>query len=282
MFLAAILAAWVAQTGVAIADNCGDPSDCFSSQRAAILALIAIATVAAFVVGGPGAAIATFFLASDLATVATGRDPLTWEKTPQWVGALGIIDPTPGNVGARGGTRLARELAEEVTEEAAERAVREAAERAVREGTEEVTEEAAERALREGTEEVAEQAAPRAAGALSKPSSRALGRNLEAAGLDRPADAAAHHIAAGGAKRAAGAQSVLQRFGIDINTAENGVFLPKNLDALNPTGAAVHSTLHSNAYYSAVDDLLGQATTRAEALEALDYIRTELLAGRFP
>lgn len=134
--LATTSVAWIAQTGVALADNCGSPSDCFFSQRAAILALIAIATIAAFVVGGPGAAFATFFIASDVATAATGRDPLTWEKTPRWVGALGLIDPTPGNVGARGGTRLAREVAEEFAEDGGERTLREGAEAFGDEGAE--------------------------------------------------------------------------------------------------------------------------------------------------
>lgn len=37
---------------------------------------------------------------------------------------------------------------------------------------------------------------------------------------------------------------MLARFGIDINDAENGVFLPMNRAAPKPAGVAVHSTLH--------------------------------------
>jgi RHS repeat-associated protein len=64
------------------------------------------------------------------------------------------------------------------------------------------------------------------ASSLAGPSSRALGRALESSGIVRPADAAAHHIVAGSAQGAAAARAALQRLGIDINDAVNGVFLP--------------------------------------------------------
>jgi hypothetical protein len=104
------------------------------------------------------------------------------------------------------------------------------------------------------------------------PSSRALGRALEAAGHVRPPGAATHHIAAGSAKAAAPARAALERFGIGINDAANGVFLPPN----------VHAPLHTNAYYDAVNSALGQATTRQEALEVLDTIGRGIAVGTFP
>lgn len=116
----------------------------------------------------------------------------------------------------------------------------------------------------------------------SRPSSAVLGSNLQAAGVVRPTSTAAHHIVAGSSPKASQARAVLQRFGIDINDAGNGVFLPGNRTAPNPSGAAVHSTTHTDAYYAEVNQLLGQATTRSEALDALNYIRTELLSGGFP
>lgn len=58
------------------------------------------------------------------------------------------------------------------------------------------------------------------------------------------------------------------------------MFLPANRAVPNPTGAAVHSTLHTNPYYSKVNRLLGQATSRQDVLDTLDFIRGELLAGR--
>ena len=114
---------------------------------------------------------------------------------------------------------------------------------------------------------------------LSSPSSRELAANLEGAGLLRSPETAAHHIVAGSADAAAPARDVLARFGIDINSAENGVFLPANRSASNPSGAAVHSTLHSGAYYETVNALLLSATTRAEAIDALGYLREALLRG---
>jgi RHS repeat-associated protein len=111
------------------------------------------------------------------------------------------------------------------------------------------------------------------------PSGRALGQALEAAGFARPAGSAAHHIVAGGAEAAAPARAALERFGIGIHDAANGVFLPATRDAPNAAGAAVHSTLHTRAYYQAVNDALGQAATRQEAIEVLDSLRQSLLGG---
>ena len=111
------------------------------------------------------------------------------------------------------------------------------------------------------------------------PSSRALGRALEAAGFERQAGEAAHHIVAGGAEAAAPARAVLERFEIGINDAANGVFLPGTRATPNAVGAAVHSPLHTPGYYQAVNEALGQATTRQEALEVLQALRQSLLGG---
>mgnify|MGYP000356006659 CR=1 FL=1 len=98
------------------------------------------------------------------------------------------------------------------------------------------------------------------------PSSRALGRALEAAGHVRPPGSAAHHIVAGRAERAAPARAVLDRFGIGINDAANGAFLR----------SGAHNGLHTNAYYETVNSALSQATTRQEALQVLDALRRGL------
>jgi hypothetical protein len=110
------------------------------------------------------------------------------------------------------------------------------------------------------------------AGRAAVPSSRALGRALEGAGHVRAAGSAAHHIVAGGAGKAAEARGVLERFGIGINEASNGVFLP----------SGVHAPIHTNAYYEAVNNALRQATTRQEAVQALDAIRQSILGGGLP
>jgi RHS repeat-associated protein len=109
-------------------------------------------------------------------------------------------------------------------------------------------------------------------GRVARASSRALGRALEIAGHVRAPGAAAHHLVAGAAKRAAPARSVLQKFGIGINEAANGVFL----------SGSVHSPIHTREYYETVNELLGGAESRQQALEALEAIRQGVLSGGFP
>ncbi|WP_157367925.1 SpvB/TcaC N-terminal domain-containing protein [Alloactinosynnema sp. L-07] len=124
--------------------------------------------------------------------------------------------------------------------------------------------------------------AAQATGAAVRHSSAALGANLVRAGTAQPAQTAAHHIVAGGAGAAAPARAVLQRFGVHIDEAVNGVFLPRNVNSLNPTGAAVHSKVHTDRYYAAVNQLLGRATNRQQVVQSLAYIRQRLLSGGFP
>jgi RHS repeat-associated protein len=114
------------------------------------------------------------------------------------------------------------------------------------------------------------------------PSSRTLGAALEEAGFARGAGEAAHHIVAGSAEAAAPARQVLARFGIGINDAANGIFLPGNLAAENAAGAAVHSTLHTAEYYRAVNAALAGATSREGALLILNDIGESLSGGGFP
>jgi len=102
--------------------------------------------------------------------------------------------------------------------------------------------------------------------------SRALGRALEKAGYVRGKGEIAHHLVAWDAPRAAPSREILERFGIDINEAANGVFLSR----------AIHNHLHTNAYYDAVYDELLKAASRDEALAILDGIRRRLLGGTFP
>ncbi|MEX2555098.1 MAG: RHS repeat-associated core domain-containing protein [Actinomycetota bacterium] len=113
----------------------------------------------------------------------------------------------------------------------------------------------------------------RAAGlALVTPSSRALARALQAAGQVRPAGSAAHHMVAGSAAQAAAARAVLQRFGVGINDAVNGVFLP----------AAMHHSVHTSAYYQAGNEALSNATSRQQVIDILNSIGRALSSGGFP
>ena len=107
-----------------------------------------------------------------------------------------------------------------------------------------------------------------------------LARNLESAGHTRPSGTAAHHMVAGDA-RAQPAQRVLKKYGVDIDAADNGVFLPRDRNSPNPGNAHVHSTLHTDAYYAKVNRIMSRVTSRAEATQALDQIRRQLQNGTF-
>jgi HNH/ENDO VII superfamily nuclease len=112
--------------------------------------------------------------------------------------------------------------------------------------------------------------------------SRVLASNMEKAGVHRPRGAAAHHIVAGKARAAEVARRVLAKFGIGINDAENGVYLPCNSKAPCEALGTVHSSLHTNSYYKAIDELLLAARSRDEVLEILADIRSRLEAGWKP
>ena len=76
------------------------------------------------------------------------------------------------------------------------------------------------------------------------------------------------------------ARETLRSFAIGINHAGNGVFLPANTRSPNPGGAAVHSRVHTNAYYNYVNDRLSRAASRGEALQILEDIRGRLIRGQ--
>ncbi|WEH15704.1 polymorphic toxin-type HINT domain-containing protein [Streptomyces sp. VNUA24] len=109
-----------------------------------------------------------------------------------------------------------------------------------------------------------------------------LGDNLEASGVARPADTAAHHIVASTSPKAVAARQQLAKFGIDINDASNGVFLPRGSASANPTGASVHSRIHTNDYYAYVNDLIGGARNANEARDVLGHLRRQLQGGYWP
>jgi hypothetical protein len=93
----------------------------------------------------------------------------------------------------------------------------------------------------------------------------------------------AHHIVAENDPDAADAQAVLKNFGIDINSAENGVFLPATAATENVTGSVIHrGATRTDEYIDYVNDQLGNAVTREEALEILQSIKNDLIAGRMP
>jgi hypothetical protein len=109
-----------------------------------------------------------------------------------------------------------------------------------------------------------------------------LGANMRGRGAVQPPVTSPHHVVASTAKAAKPAADHLRALGIDINDPINGIFLPRNLQSPNPTGAAVHSKVHTPAYYAKVNDMVLRARDAGEARAVLRYIRRQLAAGPWP
>ena len=89
---------------------------------------------------------------------------------------------------------------------------------------------------------------------------------------------AAHHIVAGNSPKAAEARAILQKYGININDAANGMFLPTVKDAAK---GAYHPSLHTDSYYRKVTELLSSTKSKDDVLDILDDIAEQLRNGTF-
>jgi len=105
---------------------------------------------------------------------------------------------------------------------------------------------------------------------------------MEEAGISRPANSETHHIVPERAQSAGPARDVLNKHGIDINGADNEVFLPSrhNTDGLP---GIEHNGRHTNDHISDInsrikdsDDLGG----KSEVLKELGKIRNILLTAK--
>lgn len=84
-------------------------------------------------------------------------------------------------------------------------------------------------------------------------STRKLARNMEKAGIAREANTAAHHIVPAALKMFKGgeqARAILKKFGISVENAANGVYLPSTFD--DAVNAAYRGSLHSERYFEEV------------------------------
>jgi hypothetical protein len=116
---------------------------------------------------------------------------------------------------------------------------------------------------------------------------RTLDRNLTKAGQARYDDVDAHHIVARGHRDAYPSRLMLYGWGIGINDADNGVFLPASANAKAPelAKAVGHDEVHRNAgYYVRVERRLAAAdqTQQAAGRGALRKMRADMLSGAFP
>ena len=105
---------------------------------------------------------------------------------------------------------------------------------------------------------------------------------MEAAGDITPDyQNAAHHIVPstdGRYAKAIQCRDILTKYGVDINSANNGVFLPT---VENVSKATYHGALHNAKYYDKVHSLLSQAKSYDEVVDVLSIIKTSLLKGTF-
>jgi YD repeat-containing protein len=115
---------------------------------------------------------------------------------------------------------------------------------------------------------------------IFKSPSQKLGEALEAAGYQRPAASAAHHIVPEADARAADIRQRLKEWDIGINTADNGVFLPHNPGSQTP--GAYHPKLNNEDYYRQLERDFSGVNTRQRAVDTLNDIRGRLLNGTYP
>lgn len=103
------------------------------------------------------------------------------------------------------------------------------------------------------------------------PSSRQLGSNLGAPpATGGPYDA--HHIVPGKAARGSSARVKLLQYYVDINDADNGLWLDR----------IRHRCQHTNVYYDEVNSRIEQATDQTSLRDILRQIADEIRAGTFP
>lgn len=111
---------------------------------------------------------------------------------------------------------------------------------------------------------------------------RTLARNISAVEeAKRPGAACAHHIVALTDKEARRSRDRIFKFGIAINDADNGVFLPRHSVGLpGYPKAAHHSPYHSPRYHGEVWLRLRTRSEETGTREELKGMKADLLAGR--
>lgn len=110
---------------------------------------------------------------------------------------------------------------------------------------------------------------------------RTLSRNLvKATSQPRPASACAHHIVALRDPEAMNSRVLLFGWGIGINDADNGVFLPRDRAGLpGYPSAPRHNPHHRVAYHLAVYDELQYAENTDEGRATLRFLKAKILSG---
>lgn len=118
---------------------------------------------------------------------------------------------------------------------------------------------------------------------LERRNSTILGDNLEASGRTRPDydGAEPHHVIPSGDRRVEDLRQSLKGWGIDINDADNGVWLPGSRSPDSAPGA-YHPRLNNDQYRDAIREALRGVRSPDEARETLRSIGERLKQGEFP
>ncbi len=74
-------------------------------------------------------------------------------------------------------------------------------------------------------------------------------------------------------------RDILVYWGINIDSYENGVFLPT---VKGVSRACYHPSLHTKDYYENVEKYLSRATSKEDVIDILYDIRVQLMNGTFP
>lgn len=119
----------------------------------------------------------------------------------------------------------------------------------------------------------------------------ALNRNIHLSSKhpSKPANTAAHHIAALSDPRAKRALEILLSWGIDFNDEVNGIYMPrfiKHVPHSSMPNATAHSQVHTDQYHANVFIVLTRvdsaASSKQDIINALREIAIDLQAGTFP
>ncbi|WP_444994747.1 AHH domain-containing protein [Aliikangiella sp. IMCC44359] len=105
----------------------------------------------------------------------------------------------------------------------------------------------------------------------------------------KPANTDSHHLVSWNHPEAVGARAILAQFGIDIDSADNGVYLPtssKFVPHPDMKKAPSHKKIHTETYYLNLTFLLNQAVLRGaekqDIIDVLEEVADDLINDRFP
>lgn len=113
-----------------------------------------------------------------------------------------------------------------------------------------------------------------------------LGNNMEKVlNTSKPANTASHHIVAKNLPSAQVSRQIMQKYGIDINDARNGVWLPTDYDMADKYGVQPHvgsgGYVHSNEFQGAIAERMVRCKNASDVVAVLDWARNICLSRSY-